>query len=564
MSESTIQARIIEERPTAESGVSVNGNPLDARAGLGVGAHEGADRTSRELGMWRPALQSPDREINSEKPTLDARGRDLVRNVGMMQGGVALHRNSIVGSHFRLNSRPDYRFLGLGDTWADEFQREVESKFTLFAESPDCWIDAARMNTLTGLVRLAIGQFFFSGEVLSTLEWMRPAALRPYRTAVQMVDPDRLSNPNGQQDTEYLRRGIERDVYGAPSAYHIRAAHPTDQLLTPLKSNRWVRVPVRKSWGRLMVVHIIEQMRPDQSRGVAEMVSVLKEMRMTQRFHDITLQNAVVNATFAAAIESELPPEVAMEMVGVVDSEGSSQQMTQADAMLQAIAQYTGGAKNLHIDGVKIPHLYPNTKLKLYPAGSPGGVGEGFEKSLLRYVARGLGLSYEQFTGDYSETNYSSARASMNETWKYMQARKKIVADRFATIIFRAWLEEAINAGQIATMPAGLSIYDPMVLDALSQCAWIGASRGQVDEAKETKAAAERIAAGLSTLEKECAALGEDWRDVIDQRAREIRLLAEKGVTVAVPAAQVGHNVDDPSKEDPDEKSTDKTTGDDK
>ena len=55
---------------------------------------------------------------------------------------------------------------------------------------------------------------------------------------------------------------------------------------------------------------------------------------------------------------------------------------------------------------------------------------------------------------DYSKTNYSSIRAAMNETQKFMQARKKTVADRFANCVFRAWLEEQIQLGMIP-MPKG-------------------------------------------------------------------------------------------------------------
>src|SRR5690606_21606704 len=122
-------------------------------------------------------------------------------------------------------------------------------------------------------------------------------------------------------------------------------------------------VPVRKPWGRLMMLHIVEQLLPDQSRGISDMVSILKEMRMTKKFHEITLQNAVVNATFAAAIESELPPDQAFEQIGAGASD-TENPLTMAQAMLQQIAEYTGGARNMTIDGVKIPHLYPNTKLK--------------------------------------------------------------------------------------------------------------------------------------------------------------------------------------------------------
>jgi lambda family phage portal protein len=524
------------ERPAREPGVGVNGAPPDQTAGMGVGAHEGAERTSRELGMWQPAIRSPDSEINREKTILDARGRDIVRNTGYMQGAGSIHKDSIVGAQFRLNAKPDYKVLGLDEVWAEEFQVEAESQFALYAESPDCWPDASRVNTLTSLVRLGIGGFFSSGEVVATMEWLRERN-RPFATAMQMVDPDRLSNPHDVADTEFLRRGVERDMRGAPQAYHFRMAHPGDLTMSN-KLYTWKRVPIRKPWGRLMVLHIIEQMRPDQTRGIAEMVAVLKEMRMTKKFHDVTLQNAVVNATFAAAIESELPPEVAFESIGM--GEGIS---TYSQKLLEAIAEYQGSARNINIDGVKIPHLYPNTKLKLLPAGSVGGVGEDFEQSLLRNVASALGLSYEQFSRDYSNTNYSSARASMNETWKYMQSRKKSVADRIANALYYAWLEEAINSNKISSMPRNApSFYEGLNRDAYCRASWIGASRGQIDELKETQAAVLRIAAGLSTLEDECGKLGKDYREVLEQQLREKKIKDKYGLVFASSPTKPGTN----------------------
>ena len=481
----------------------------------GGGAYEGADRTSRELMTWRSPVRSADREILPDKLISDARSRSMVRNSGMVNGAVSIHRDSIVGTQFRLNSQPNHKVLGLDETWAEEFQAEVEAKFTLYAESGDFWIDAQRMNTLTSLVRLAVAGFVPTGEVLATAEWLK-GKLRPYHTAIQLIDPDRLSNPNNQFDQDTMRRGVERDRMGAPVAYHIQNGHPTDFNLNGALV--WKRVPRFTPWGRPQVIHIIEQMRPDQTRGIAEMVSVLKEMKMTQKFHDITLQNAVVNASFAAAIESELPPDEAFNAIGAVGADNP--RFAYIKNILEAMAEYTGGSRNLDIDGVKIPHLFPGSKLKLLPMGHPGGAGSPFEESLLRHIAAGLGLSYEQFSRDYTKTNYSSARASGNETWKYMQGRKKAVADRFATTIFSLWLEEAINDGSITSLPLSApNFYDKLNEDAYCKCSWIGASRGQVDEMKETQAAVLRVAAGLSTREREIARLGDDWLETFDQLA---------------------------------------------
>jgi lambda family phage portal protein len=543
------------ERPARESGVSVSGGPLSESMGLGVGAHEGADRTSKELMTWNPVIRSPDNEINREKQILDARSRDIVRNSGPMQGAAAVHRDSIVGSHFRLNSRPNYKVLGLDDVWAEEFQQEVEAKFTLFAESDSCWVDASGMNTLTGLIRMGVTQFFTQGEVLATMEWLRES-IRPYGTAMQMVDPDRLCNPDGTADTETLRRGVVKNLRGAPLGYWFRSGYANDPSMLA-KANTWKYVPIRKPWGRLMVLHIIEQMRPQQTRGVAEMVAVLKEMRMTKRFHDISLQNAVINATFAAAIESELPPEQAFEQVGIAE-DGSP--ITGSMALLQQIAQYQGSGRNMHIDGAKIPHLYPGTKLKVTPAGKVSNVGEAFEASLLRNVAAGLGLSYEELSRDFSQTNYSSARATMNQTFRYMQSRKKGVADRQGSGFFGCWLEESINKGDITSMPRNApSFYEGLNKEAYTNCTWIGASRGQVEEYKETQALGMRLDIGVSTLEDECARLGKDWREVLQQKAREQAYAEELGLNLGAVAqakalAEVSAETDDNNDDANDEK----------
>jgi capsid protein len=66
--------------------------------------------------------------------------------------------------------------------------------------------------------------------------------------------------------------------------------------------------------------------------------------------------------------------------------------------------------------------------------------------------------------------------------------------------------------------------------DGLTECSWIGASRGQIDELKETQAAVLRIKYGLSTHEDELARLGKDYRKVYAQLEREAKERDERGI----------------------------------
>lgn len=513
--------------------VVVAERPVERAIGGGL---EGAERTSRETFSWNPTFISPDQQINPIKETADARSRDMLQNDGYALGAVNTHRDSIVGSQYRLNAQPDYELLGFDEGWADEFQRVVEARFNLLSDSFEAWFDASRKLDFTMLVRLAVTGHVHTGEVLGTVEWMREVG-RPFSTAIQMISPSRLSNPDLLADDRYLRRGVKIDDYGRTLGYYIRAAHPTE--FYDLRVNDWRYVPARKPWGRMQVIHIYDPMQPAQSRGVSDMVAVLKQMRMTKKFQDVTLQNAVVNATYAAAVESELPREVVFGAMGA----GSAGFTEMLGSYMSALQSYVGASNHIAIDGVKMPHLFPGTKLNLKPMGTPGGVGTDFEQSLLRHVAAALGLSYEQFSRDYTKTNYSSARASMAETWKYMQSKKKTIADRFAKIIYTLWLEEEINAGNVP-LPPGVGpeiFYDPVAREALTCCDWIGAARGQIDEKKETEAAVLRIQNNLGTAEEENAKLGKDWRRVFRQRAREKKLEMQLGIEQK-PVMQGGQN----------------------
>lgn len=520
------------------------------------GGIEGANALDRETALWQPSMRSPDAAINTVKDTADARGRDSVQNDGYVAGAASIHKDSIVGSQFRLNSQPNWRALaavagkGFDEAWADEFQQAVEARFGLLADSEACWLDASRRNTLTAMVRLAIAVFLSTGEVIGTAEWIREAG-RPYNTAIQFVRSTRLCNPYGNADSRTLRRGVEKDSRGKPVSYWFRRGERFDTYPDNFAWD-WTNVPARKPWGRLQVIHIAEQQDYDQTRGVSAMVSVLKNIRMTKRFREIVLQSAVINATYAAAIESELPSEAIAAALGQGTNAGEGL-LGVYGAYMNALAKYLGGANNIAVDGATVPHLFPGTKMRLQNAGTPGGIGTNFEESLLRHTAAALDVSYESLSRDFSKTNYSSGRLAMNVQGQAMASRKKGVADRFASEIFALVLEEMIAAGDVP-LPAGVRrdvFYLPLMKEAFCKCNWIGSGAGQVDELKETQAAILRIRSGITTHEIEGSRLGYDWREIAEQRAREQREFAAKGLAVNYDASKPTVKPSDTQSDDP-------------
>lgn len=495
-----------------------------------MGPYEGADRLNKKILTWQPARRSADSEIREAKDVADARSRDAYRNDAYMMGGLNFSRDSIVGSMYLLNSKPNYTVLGLDEKWSEEFSLEVEAKFMLWAESTANWADASRKNTLTGLIRLAVGIYGVAGEFMALVQWLRDGgAQRPFHTAIQIMDLDRVCNPYGKMNDRYLRNGVVVNDFNAPQGYWIRDGHPSDYYTNQWE---WTYVPATKPWGRQQVIHVAETARPDQSRGISDLVTALKEHKMTREFRDLVLQNAAVNSLYAATVESELPTDAVLSMIGGGSQSPEEAVFAYGAGYLNTINEYAGSAKNLLLDGVKIPHLFPGTKLNLQPAGKGGPLGTDFENSLLRYMSAALGISYEEFSNDYSKSNYSSIRAAMQKTWKTTMVRKRMVADRFANHIFMLWLEEAINAGEITSLPnSAPSFYDGLNKEAYGSCEWVGAARGQIDELKETQAAVLRIKEGLSTREEELGRAGKDWRKVMTQMKREADEMKRLGIT---------------------------------
>ncbi len=149
-----------------------------------------------------------------------------------------------------------------------------------------------------------------------------------------------------------------------------------------------------------------------------------------------------------------------------------------------------------------------------------------FESAILRNIASGLGISYEQLASDWSKVNYSSARAALIEIWRSWTARRVAFGQGFCQLFFMAWLEEQVLDGHIR-LPHNAPDFRAN-WTSYARAKWIGPGKGFVDPVKEVQASAMRVALGLSTLEEEAAELtGSDWSENVDQIKFEIKQMPD-------------------------------------
>ncbi|AIR03410.1 plasmid partitioning protein ParB [Cedecea neteri] len=477
-----------------------------------------------QLAQWLPSSQSADAALLPQFERGNARADDLVRNNGYAANGVQLHQDHIVGSFFRLSYRPNWQRLGISEDDSRAMADDVEAAWREYAEDHHCYMDVERKRTFTMMIREGVAMHAFNGELFTQPAAAARSAGRIFRTQFKMVSPKRVSNNNGVMDSATQRAGVVIDRNGAAVGYNV------SEDTYPLWGGRkWRYIPRELANGRPGMIHIFEPLEDGQTRGANQFYSVMEQMKMLDTLQNTQLQSAIVKAMYAATIESELDTEKAFEFILGAGDDKTAQNNSGISKLLQQYIVYYQAAQ-VKFGGAKVPHLFPGDSLNLQTAQDTDNGYSVFEQSLLRYIAAGLGVSYEQLSRDYSQVSYSSARASANESWRYFLGRRKFIAARQASMMFGCWLEEAFARG-IIRMPAKARYSYQEARGAWSNSEWIGAGRMAIDGLKEVQESVMLIEAGLSTYEKECGKLGEDYQEVFRQQVREAQERREAGLT---------------------------------
>ena len=468
-------------------------------------SHTSASVTARELASWKPSKGSADNDLLPELSTIVARSRDLSRNHGVASGAIQTLNDNIVGTGLRLSAKPDYKLLGKTKEWEEEWQVKVEGLWRSWAETNLC--DASQTMNFHGLTTLVFKSCLVNGEALVLPLWLKG---RKFSTCLQLIESDRLSNPQNTTDNKNMRGGIEIDKYGAPVAYNIKKSHPGDYWIGADIDN-WERIPAYTDFGRRRVIHIHDIERIGQTRGKPILTAIMPMFKMLDHYERSELQAAIVNAMIAAFIETPMDAENLNEMFG-----GNG-------------TDYLDAKKDwkVKLEGGSIIPIFPGDKIAPFTPSRPNSAYGSFIENVLRNIGTGLNIPYELLLKDFSKTNYSSARAALLEAWRFFNGRRQWLADNWATPVYELWLEEVVNKGLVDAPDFYENRY------AYTRCKWIGPGRGWVDPVKEAQACQLRMEIGLSTLEAECASQGLDWEEVLEQRAREKVKLAELGLTLS-------------------------------
>jgi capsid protein len=140
--------------------------------------------------------------------------------------------------------------------------------------------------------------------------------------------------------------------------------------------------------------------------------------------------------------------------------------------------------------------------------------------------------------GNSSGYNYASGRLDHQTYFKAIRVDQSHLECAVLDRILAAWFDEAVLIPGLLPNELG------PIADWSHQWFWDG--HEHVDPAKEASAQATRLANHTTTLADEYARRGLDWETQLRQRAKELSLMAELGLTPAAaqPTAEVEENED--------------------
>ena len=420
------------------------------------------------------------------------RTRYEVANNSYARGIVLTLANDVVGTGPRLQLL----------TVDGEANRLIEREFAVWAKAVNL---AEKLRTM----RMARAQ---DGEAFAMLT-SNPKLTTPVQLDLRLVEADQVTTPDTTVLTGNFVDGIVFDDAGNPVEYHVLKQHPGDTM--GRYALEFDRVPAES------MIHWFRADRPGQARGIPDIMPALPLFAQLRRFTLAVIAAAETAADFAGILYTDAPAG------GEADA---AEPFEPIELEQRALVTMPGG-----------------WKMSQLQAEQPATTYAEFKKEILNEIARCLNMPFNIAAGNSSGYNYASGRLDHQTYFKAIRVDQAhlecVILDR----ILVAWLDEAALIPGL--LPANLGPF----VDWSHQWFWDG--QEHVDPAKEASAQATRLANHTTTLAHEYARQGRDWEEALRQRAKEVALMQELGLTAATATQPPSDDKDKPEEEEetPDE-----------
>lgn len=448
--------------------------------------YDGAKATRRTSG-WTTAGTSANAEALPSVTALRSRSRDLVRNNPYARRAIAGLTANSIGT-------------GIEARWS---KKQPNDLWKLWCAEADYFGEI----DFYGIQSLVERTVFESGAAIVRRVHPRSGEWKVAPLKLQVLEPDYLDNTKiGPIGDNFLIGGIEIDKTGRRVGYWMWSNHPGDvtPILSPLTSTR---IDASE------VLYVYEKDRPGQLLGVPRLAVSLMKLRDLDDYEDAELVRKKIAACFTAFVTTS--------------AEGS----TLSDNTVVDTTQTTQPRLETIAPGM-VKYLRQDEEVTFGNPPTDQGYGD-YTATQLRAIAVGVGVTYEQLTGDLSRVNFSSMRVGKQDFKQLIdQHRWLCFIPMFCQRVAAWWLEAGYMAGKLRTVDYTAT--------------WTPPRWEYHDPLSDVKADKEDLSAGLSSLSEKLRARGYDPEEVFAEIAKERAELKKMGITLSFgitgvdPAADAG------------------------
>ena len=449
--------------------------------------YEGA-ATGRRMNTWGLSSSGPNTGLYSSINSLRSRARELRRNNPLVDGASDTWAANLIGS-------------GINPRW------QLKDNTALKEELQELWDDWTQESDFYGLCdfygqqTLGADALFDAGEFLCRFVSCYPGEYDTVPLKLQMLEADHLDAafnskaPNGNE----IRMGIEIDKQGRNVAYWVFREHPGELFGLSAGYQERERIPAED------MVHVFKPLRIGQRRGRPFLSSILVKLHELDQYGDAELVRKKTAALFGGFITQSMSDDPAAGAL-------FGRRVT-PDANLNDVIAIEPGT---------FPVLPPGKDVKFSAPVDVGSTYEVWIKQQLREIAVGMGITYEQLTGDLSGVNYSSIRAGLLEFRRRItQLQHQIIIFQFCRRVARRFVDASVLCGAVK-IPDYL--YNRRKYLRIK---WRPDGWPWVDPAKDQEAQKASVRNGFKSRARIIAENGDDI-ETIDQEIAEDNARADK------------------------------------
>jgi lambda family phage portal protein len=491
-------SRVLREWAEARTAARIAAGQRQVLRRSGMFQAAGTDRLTASLMGYSNSINA---DLDSALLLLRARARQITASNGFGRRFINLVAQNVVGP-----SGPQLMVRArLANGLLDKAGNEaVEWAWWRWCKPANC--DVRGLMSLPMMLRTAAKAVARDGEAL-----LRKVRNRNYvgGMKLQLLEVDRLDESLNTRlrNGNTIRQGVELDSAMQAVAYYIKTRHPGESYRDTTR-NETERVPADQ------VIHLFLPERAEQVRGYTWMHAVLVDAHMLHQFKDSALVAARVGASKMGVFTRKegTDPNALASMADSAD--GEKLQMT-AEAG----------------EFIELPEGY---SLESWDPQYPHENFDGFVAACLRGIASGLDVATHNLTGDMTKVNYSSARvAELSERDAWIALQEWLI-DTTMLPLFGEWLLYALMRGDIRLQPSGKPIGEDKHQKFLDAAGFQGRRWEWVDPQKAAGAKEIELRLGITSRTRICAERGQDFAEILAERAAEEQEMANLGLPTAL------------------------------